>query len=42
VPSLKDKVFLVTGATDNIGRFTARKLGEAGAKVLIHGWNHNR
>jgi NAD(P)-dependent dehydrogenase (short-subunit alcohol dehydrogenase family) len=28
---------LVTGSTDGIGRETARQLGEAGARVLVHG-----
>lgn len=33
--SLKDKVALVTGASQGIGRATARALSEAGAKVAI-------
>ena len=31
------KTILVTGSTDGIGRETARKLGAAGARVLVHG-----
>ena len=33
--SLKDKVALVTGASQGIGRDTALALSEAGAKVAI-------
>jgi NAD(P)-dependent dehydrogenase (short-subunit alcohol dehydrogenase family) len=31
------KTILVTGATDGIGRETARQLGASGARVLVHG-----
>jgi retinol dehydrogenase 14 len=31
------KTILVTGSTDGIGRETARQLGAAGARVLVHG-----
>src|SRR6202453_1591235 len=37
--SLKDKVALVTGASQGIGRATALALAEAGAKVAIAGRN---
>jgi hypothetical protein len=30
---------LVTGSTDGVGRLVARKLGQAGARVLVHGRN---
>ena len=33
--SLKDKVALVTGASQGIGRVTALALAEAGAKVAV-------
>jgi NAD(P)-dependent dehydrogenase (short-subunit alcohol dehydrogenase family) len=36
------QVALVTGATDGVGRLVARKLGEAGLYVLIHGRNRER
>src|SRR4051812_26948695 len=31
------KTALVTGSTDGVGRLVARRLGEAGARVLVHG-----
>ena len=34
---LTGKTVLVTGSTDGVGRFVARRLGEAGARVLVHG-----
>jgi NAD(P)-dependent dehydrogenase (short-subunit alcohol dehydrogenase family) len=33
----RGRVMLVTGATDGIGKETARQLGAAGAHVLVHG-----
>jgi len=33
---------LVTGSTDGVGRLVARKLGQAGARVLVHGRNAKR
>jgi retinol dehydrogenase 14 len=36
------KTILVTGATDGIGYATARRVGEAGARVLVHGRNATR
>lgn len=37
MPPLKDRVFLVTGSTDGIGKFTAEKLLKQGCTVLFHG-----
>lgn len=37
--SVEEKVFLVTGATDGIGRETARALAEMGGQVVVHGRN---
>jgi len=34
---LSVKTALVTGSTDGVGRLVARKLGQAGARVLVHG-----
>src|SRR3954453_2719661 len=34
---LREKTALVTGSTDGVGRLVARRLGEAGARVLVHG-----
>lgn len=39
---LNGKTALVTGATDGVGRVVARRLGEAGARVLVHGRNRER
>jgi NAD(P)-dependent dehydrogenase (short-subunit alcohol dehydrogenase family) len=33
---------LVTGSTDGVGRLVARKLGEAGTRVLVHGRDAER
>src|SRR5258707_13643828 len=33
---------LVTGSTDGVGRLVARKLGQAGARVLVHGRDTER
>ncbi|MEM1356818.1 MAG: SDR family NAD(P)-dependent oxidoreductase [Bacteroidota bacterium] len=33
------KTILITGSTDGIGKLTARKLAEAGHRVLLHGRN---
>jgi len=39
---LKGKTVLVSGSTDGVGRLVAKRLGEAGAKVLVHGRNQQR
>lgn len=40
--TLDRKTFLVTGSTDGVGRVVARRLGRAGATVLIHGRDRER
>jgi NAD(P)-dependent dehydrogenase (short-subunit alcohol dehydrogenase family) len=35
--NLEGKSVLVTGSTDGVGRFVARRLADRGARVLIHG-----
>lgn len=39
---LEGKTVLVTGSTDGVGRYVARKLAEAGAQVLLHGRDRER
>jgi NAD(P)-dependent dehydrogenase (short-subunit alcohol dehydrogenase family) len=39
---LHGKTALVTGSTDGVGRMVARRLGEAGARVLVHGRSRKR
>lgn len=38
-PPLHQRVFLVTGSTDGIGKFTAEQLAKQGCTVLVHGRN---
>ena len=40
--NLTGKTALVTGSTDGVGRLVARKLGQAGARVLVHGRDAER
>ena len=42
IPTLKGKTILITGSTDGVGRMAARRLGEAGALVFIHGRDRQR
>jgi len=39
---MRDKVILITGATDDIGRQTALELARLGARVLVHGRSEAR
>ncbi|WBL81666.1 SDR family NAD(P)-dependent oxidoreductase [Bradyrhizobium xenonodulans] len=39
---MNGKTILVTGSTDGVGRYVARRLAEDGARVLIHGRNAAR
>jgi NAD(P)-dependent dehydrogenase (short-subunit alcohol dehydrogenase family) len=39
---LDGKTALITGSTDGVGRMVAQRLGEAGARVLVHGRNRER
>ena len=39
---LDEKVVLVTGSTDGVGRVVAMRLGRAGARVLVHGRDRER
>ena len=40
--NLTGKAALVTGSTDGVGRLVAHKLGQAGARVLVHGRDAER
>lgn len=40
--ALNDRVILVTGATDGLGKRVAQDFAERGATVLLHGRNSER
>jgi NAD(P)-dependent dehydrogenase (short-subunit alcohol dehydrogenase family) len=40
--NLAGRTALITGSTDGVGRLVAKKLGEAGARVLVHGRDRQR
>src|SRR5262249_52515830 len=40
--NIETKTVLVTGSTDGVGRFVARRLADQGARVLIHGRDGTR
>ena len=40
--NLKGSTVLVTGSTDGVGRLVARRLGNAGARVVVHGRDADR
>lgn len=42
LPPLVDRTYLVTGATDGIGLYTAELLAKRGAMVIIHGKDEQR
>ncbi|WP_158816564.1 SDR family NAD(P)-dependent oxidoreductase [Methylocapsa sp. S129] len=42
ITNLVGKIALVTGSTDGVGRLVARRLGEAGAEVIVHGRDSGR
>jgi NAD(P)-dependent dehydrogenase (short-subunit alcohol dehydrogenase family) len=39
---LKDRTILITGSTDGVGRVVAQRLGDGGARVLVHGRDATR
>jgi NAD(P)-dependent dehydrogenase (short-subunit alcohol dehydrogenase family) len=42
VTRLNGKVALITGSTDGVGRVVAKRLGDAGVRVLVHGRDRKR
>src|SRR5512139_1399928 len=40
--TMKDKIILITGSTDGIGKETARQLAQLGATVIVHGRSVDR
>lgn len=41
-PSWSEKVYLITGSTDGIGKHTAKRLASLGCTVCLHGRNDNK
>lgn len=39
---IKDKVILITGSTDGVGKYVARDLAQRGAAILLHGRNEEK
>ncbi len=42
ISNLTGKIALITGSTDGVGRFVARKLGQGGAEIIVHGRDADR
>jgi NAD(P)-dependent dehydrogenase (short-subunit alcohol dehydrogenase family) len=42
VTRLNGKTALITGSTDGVGRLVAKRLGDAGTRVLVHGRDRER
>ena len=42
ITNLSGKIVLITGSTDGVGRFVARKLGQGGAEIIVHGRDADR
>jgi len=40
--SVADKIVLITGSTDGVGKLVALRLAQAGARVLLHGRNQEK
>jgi NAD(P)-dependent dehydrogenase (short-subunit alcohol dehydrogenase family) len=42
ITNLSGKTVLITGSTDGVGRFVARRLGQGGAEIIVHGRDADR
>src|SRR5215467_10261584 len=40
--NVADKIVLITGSTDGVGKLVALRLAQAGARVLLHGRNKEK